>query len=178
MLKLYKVRYLQRNHLTGGEILRNKTAIFILGSAALCLLVVGCGSSGGDNAEGQPIDKATFAKRADTICEQASGKLAAEVTAYFGKEAANESANTEVILVKKVLIPGLAAELEELRKLGPPSEGKGEVQAFFKSLQKIIKTAEADPQAFSKSVSPYEGAELAGRHYGISVCPIAPVEAG
>jgi hypothetical protein len=158
--------------------LRNTIALLILGSLALGLLVAGCGGGGSDSAGAQEIDKATFVKRADAICEQASGKLSAEALALTQSESAKpnyEREKLQVHLVNRILIPGLDAELEELRALGMPSEGKQEVQAFFKAVQGVANTAEADPGAFAEGVGGYESAELAGRKYGITACPISAV---
>jgi hypothetical protein len=141
-------------------------AISVLGSLALCLLVAGCGGGDDDSAEAQPIDKATFAKRATSICKQASGRIAGGVSAEI-----KSKSTTAVDLVQKVLIPGLETELEELRALGVPTEGKQEVQAFFKASQNVIEKAKADPGTFATSVSPYEAAELAGRRLGVTTCP-------
>jgi hypothetical protein len=157
--------------------LRNKAAIFIFCSLALGPLIAGCG---GGSSESQ-IDKAAFVKQADEICKRTSGKLAAEVTAAVQKESAQPGASRtkiQLTLVKGTLIPGLESELEEIRALGIPDEGTTQVQAFFKAIQKMIAKAEADPEAFANQGSPYEGAELAGRRYGISACPISPVSAG
>jgi hypothetical protein len=193
---------------------RYTIAISILGSLILCLLIAGCGGSdgsGGGNSsssssgsstssneassggsaegsgesESSSIDKATFVAQADEICEQTSGKLAAEVTAILQTADAKPNNDTfkgrtatQVTMVKTALIPGLEAELEEIRELGIPSEGEQQVQAFLKSIQKVIDKAEANPADFAVSPSPYEGAELAGRRYGLTECPIAVVEAG
>ena len=157
--------------------MRNKTATLILGLLAFGLLIAGCGSSGSDgDATGASIDKATFVKQANTVCEQARGKLAAEVAAVSKREGAKpgyDRIKTRMILIKGTLTPALQAELDELRALGMPSEAKGEVQAFLAALQGVIKRAEANPMAFGASANPYEAAELAGRKVGVLACPIA-----
>jgi hypothetical protein len=160
------------NYLTKGGILRNRAAIFVFASLALGLLVAGCGSSGGDS---DSIDKASFVEQANTICKQASGKIAAELRVIGQTEAENPN-YTPAVLVKKALIPGLEAEIKELRALGAPPGDKKEVQAFLEAVQKIVNTAEADPETFASANSPYEGAELAARRFGVTECPIAPVE--
>lgn len=152
--------------------MRNAIAIFIFGSLALCLFVAGCGSGSSSGGEGSSIDKAAFVKQADEICEQASGKLAAEVTATNGGETGTPGG-----LIRGILIPGLEAELEELRALGIPEEGKAEVQAFLKAAQKVIARAEADPEKFAASASPYEAVELTGRKFGVTACPLTVVKA-
>jgi len=175
MLKLYKVRYLfQRQYLTGGDILRNMIAISTLCSLVIgLLLIAGCGGSSEAS-----IDKAAFVKEANTICEQVSGKLAAEMTTAIKESYSmpvNKRAETSVIVTKQSLIPGFETELEEIRALGMPSEGQKEVQAFFGEMQKMIAAGKANPEAFASSSNPYEAAELAGRRYGVSACPIASV---
>jgi hypothetical protein len=171
------LRYLSAGTSDQGEIVHSKLAILVFCSTALGLLVAGCGGSG-NGSEGEQIDKATFVKQADAICQKTSGRLSAEVTAIASKESGNPNDFTafQVKLVTQTLIPGLETELKELRALGVPDEGKQQVQAFFKASQQVIDKAKANPKAFAESGS-YEAAELAGRRYGVSKCPIAPVEA-
>lgn len=154
------------------------TAIFIAGFAALGLLTAGCG--GDDSADAGQIDKATFIKRANVICEQASGRLAAEIASAVSTESPTGPNRTkiQVTLVKKVLVPGLEAELDEIRALGLPSEGKAQARAFIQAAQKVIINAKVNPKRFNESVNPYEAAELAGTRFGLSACPVAPVNAG
>ena len=159
--------------------MRSTIAISILGSLALCLLVAGCGG-GGDSAEAQEIDKATFVQKAETICKQVSGRLLAEVTALAAKPTpesniAREQEQLRITFVKTAFIPGLNTELKEIRALGLPAEGEKEVQAFVDALQQVVKKAEADPVAFSKEEGPYERVELSGRRYGVIGCPITQV---
>lgn len=150
--------------------MRNTIAISILGALALGLLVAGCGGGDSSSAEAQQLDKATYVKKAETICKQSSGRIAAGVT--------SGQFESPVRIVQVILIPGLEAELEELRALGIPKEAKREVQAFLKAAQDVIDAAKANPGVFVEAASPYEATELAGRRFGLVACPITPVEAG
>lgn len=149
-----------------------RLAISILSALAFCLLVAGCSSGSGDS-----IDKAEFAKQAETTCKQASGRLAAEVQSDLANEPEKgfTPVRSRIAIIKQTLVPGLERELQELQELGVPAEARSEVQTFFHELKNVVKAAKADPNEFGEAASPYEAAELAGRRFGVSGCPIAPV---
>jgi hypothetical protein len=164
--------------LTKGETLRNLIGISVAGSLIIGLLVAGCG--GGDSADAQQIDKATFVKEATRICKQASGKLAAEFTAVNTKEAAKpdyDYTETQIAIVKTVLVPRLEEELRQIRALGIPEEAKKEAEALLTAYQKGIERTKAKARTFivTEGIAPYEIAELAATRLGLSECPIARV---
>jgi hypothetical protein len=162
----------QREKLSEGETLRNFTVISAIVCMAFAPLIAGCG--GGDDA-GQ-IDKATFASRADRICKQVSGKMAAEVTTLTSQEKAGvTAAETQIALAKEIFIPGLEEELRELRALGVPDEAARQTQALFQAYQRAIDIAEQKPRELIVGASPYEPVEFIGTKLGISDCPVAAV---
>lgn len=155
--------------------MRSKIVIFALSALALGLLVAGCGGS-----DSGSIDKAAFVEQAGSICEEVSGKIGAEAQSLGAKEGGkpgSSPAKTSIKLVTQIAVPGFETELEEIRALGVPSEGKQQVEAFLTAMQKMIKVAETDPKSFIDNSSPYESVELAGRQFGLSSCPIKPVNA-
>lgn len=149
--------------------MRRKIAIFVLSSFALVLLLAGCGGGSGS------IDKAAFVEQATSICQEVSGQLAAEFQAFGKKEANSSSTAATNKLVTQVLVPNLETELEEIRALGVPSESKRQVEAFFDAMRKMIKSADTNPEDFATGTGQYESAELAGRQFGLSECPISAV---
>lgn len=158
--------------------MRYSLAIFVAGFTAFGLLIAGCG--GGDSTA-QQIDKATFVKQANKICEQASGKFAAELASISSRESAKpgyDFAKTQIIIVKKVLIPGLEEELKEIRALGMPDEAKRDVEAFLKAYQRSIDRVKAKPKAAAGATIPYEAVEVTGTAFGVSECPVTSVSAG
>lgn len=157
--------------------MRNSIAILIVASVAVGLLVAGCGS-GDDGA--QQIDKATFVKQANEICERTSGKAAANFRAFLAKGTVKSFSNSQAtkVLIEKTLVPSLETELKEIRALGIPTESKKEAQAFLAAAQKMVEKARANPIAFDSSYNPYEAVEVAGTRFGVSKCPISPVNPG
>jgi hypothetical protein len=156
--------------------------IFVVGCMAFVLLIAGCGGGGGsDSADAQQIDKATFVKRANRICQEASGKLSAELVSITAREEAKPNydyAKAQVAFVKQALIPFLEEELEEFRALGIPSEAKKDVEAFLAASQKAIDKSKANPKAIAEGNPALLAAEVPGTKFGVTECPIAPVDAG
>lgn len=152
--------------------MRNFIVISVVGSVATALLVAGCGGGG---AEAEQIDKATFVKQADQICEQVSGKMSAGVLAIGRREAARpgyDVEKTQIDVVTTVVVPGLEEELQKLRALGIPEDASAEAKAFVNALQKGIEQAKAKPKATAEGYRPYEAAEVNAAKLGISECPI------
>jgi hypothetical protein len=163
--------------LTKGETLRNFIAICVVGSIVASLLVAGCGG-GGDDA--QQIDKATFIKQANKICEQASGKLASEIASISSRESVKpdyDYTETQITIVENALVPNFEKELQEIRALGIPEEAKKESEALLKAYQGGINKTKAKSGAVANGAIPYEAIELAATRLGITECPIAPVNA-
>jgi hypothetical protein len=160
--------------------LRTKIVISASSLLILALLAVGCGSGDSGSGEGE-LDKATFVKQAEVICKKVSGRITAEVKTLGaeGNRQPGSEAKTGVEVVKRIAIPRFEDELEEIRALGAPSEGKPQVEAFFGSMQKLIDSAKADPQVVIEAAGgPYEETQLAARRIGLSACPVTRVEPG
>jgi hypothetical protein len=177
MVSLHTLSF-PRGSLIKGEILRKLIVISVLGlAAAVGLFVSGCGS-GGDSADGQQIDKATFVEQANRICQQASGKMAAAIESISNQESAKpgyDYEKTQVVLVEKGLVPALEEELQEIQALGLPDEAKKEAEALGEAYRRSIKKTKGDPEGAAGYSIPYEEIELAGARFGISECPVAPV---
>lgn len=145
---------------------------------ALSLLSAGCGG-GDDSADAQQIDKATYVRRANGICQQVSGKMTAEFTSIASEESAKPGYNptkSEILLLKEVVVPGLEEELQKIRALGIPDDAKQNAQGFLGGMQSVIDRAKAKPKQVAESSNVFEAAELAGAKFGITECPLTPVE--
>jgi hypothetical protein len=159
--------------------LRKLIAIFVAVSIPVGLLVAGCG--GGDSADGEQIDKATFVEQANRICKQASGRLAAEVTSITSREESanpgSDSGETWVAVVEKAFVPRLEEELRQIRALGIPDDARKETEALLTAYQKSIDRTKAKAKSLAEieGYIPYEGAELAATRLGASDCPVAVV---
>lgn len=158
--------------------MRKSIAILVLVSMAIGSFVAGCGSD--DSADAEQIDKATFVAQANEICQQVSGKMAGEVTSIVSREQSNPNYDfkkTQLIMVKEALIPGLEEELQKIRALGTPSGGKKDAEAFLRALLRTVETAKEKPRQMAYGYNPFGVVEVAGTKFGISECPIAPVNA-
>jgi membrane protein involved in colicin uptake len=161
--------------------LRKLIAISIVGSLIAGLLAVGCGGGGG-SADAEQIDKATFVKQANKICEQASGRLAADIISISKRESTGPNAGStkaQRALVEDGLIPRLEEELQGVQALGIPEEGSSEIERFLEAYQQGIDKTKAKSKAVavSEDVAPYEVIAVAGTPLGITECPISPVNA-
>lgn len=157
--------------------MRNLIAVSVVGSLALGLLVAGCG---GSDDSGQ-IDKAAFIAQANKVCEQASGKLAAEAALINRRAAENPNSDfdkTQVALVEEGLIPTLEEEQEKIRALGIPEDAKKEVEALLEAYRKAIDLTKEKTKivALTERLAPHEAVAITGTRFGVTECPISPVE--
>jgi hypothetical protein len=162
--------------------LRKLIVVSVSGVIGVALLVAGCGGGGEDGAEAQQIDKAAFVKQADAICEQASGRMAAELQSFTRREAAKNFNETQILLLQKVLVPGLEEEQRQIQALGIPKGAKKEAEALLEAYRKAIDRTKTRAKAILENAAkvvgspePQEAVALAARRIGIARCPIAPV---
>lgn len=162
--------------------MHNLIALSVAGVIGVALLAAGCGGGGEDGADAQQIDKAAFVKQADAICEQASGRMAAELQSFGQREPEKNSTETQVLLLREVLVPGLEEEQRQIQALGLPKEAKKEAEALLDAYQKAIYRTKTRARAIIENVEkvvgspePQEAVALAARRIGIARCPIAPV---
>jgi hypothetical protein len=162
--------------------LRKPIALSVAGVFGAALLIAGCGGGSEDAPSTQQIDKAAFVKQADTICEQASGRMAAEIQSFSQSEAAKNLNETQSLLLRKVLVPGLEEEQRRIKALGIPKEAKKEAEALLKSYRMAIDQTKTKAKAIIEragrvpgSPEPQEAVALAARRIGIARCPIASV---
>lgn len=160
--------------------MRKFIAITAIASLAIGLLVAGCGG-GGDSTDSPEIDKATFVKQANKICEQTSGRMAAGLTSITSREQAKPNydfTETQITVVKEAYVPGLEEELQKIRALGIPEEKKKEIEAFLRSYTRAIALMKAKPEEVVEfgGIAPNEAVALAATRVGISECPVSPVE--
>jgi hypothetical protein len=143
------------------------------------MLFAGCGGSG-DSSE--QIDKEAFIAQANKICEEVSGKLAADITSINKKASANPNADlskAQIAMVKEGLIPRLEEELRRIRALGVPQDAKREVEALFAAYRKGIERTKEKAKlvALTERLAPHEVIAVAGTRFGVTECPISPVNA-
>jgi len=141
----------------------------------------GASSGSGGKSSGQTstpsggLSKAEFVKRANAICEKGKKRSLAKMAAYVRKEKGDSGQPNPALLVKAVkavFIPGVEAQIKEIRALGAPSGDEETVEAFLASLEEGVDAAKeasggsagaAFGQGFKRS------AKLA-REYGLNGC--------
>jgi len=133
------------------------------------------GDADGDSAETKTIPKAEFVKRANAICRSTLEKITSEVFPVLEKsvdKSEDAKAAAEASLVPTVLVPGLQAEIDEIRALGVPSGDEEQVEAFLGAVQEIVDQGKADPESLgSSAVEPYAEAAALADKYGLISCP-------
>jgi hypothetical protein len=97
--------------------------------------VAGCGSSGGDTVSA-PLPKPQYVKQAEAICTKATEETRKAAAAWkkgFAGGAAEAEEHADDGL-RKVLIPALEHEAEQLEALEPPAKDKAVVARFVANL--------------------------------------------
>lgn len=143
----------------------------------------GCGSdSDGDSgagSEGTTIEtssltKAQFIKRADQICDQVSEDLLGPIYSYMKRHASKSKSEEELTAeaVRKVVVPQVEAEIEEIRALGAPAGDEEQIEEFLIADQRSVDSLKARRQL---SLVPdvdnaFKQSKTLARAYGLKSC--------
>lgn len=129
------------------------------------------GASGGDSGAGGSATKAAFIKEADGICETASAEInqKARATLREGPKGAGKE-GVPAKIVNQILVPGLEAEVAEVRALSTPAGISGEVEAVLTAIQEAVDRARANPRGFIVQSNPFTKSEKLGKQFGFSAC--------
>jgi hypothetical protein len=138
---------------------------------AACLS--GCGGSGGEASESQPLTKAQFIKRASAICrsEEARKTRALRAASMHGRNYLAGSHRELARLVSDEILPLYAEMIEELAELNPPAAEQRKVEQIVSRYEETLKEAEANPGRQLVDDSFVKVNQLAGR-YGIEDCTL------
>lgn len=126
------------------------------------------GEAGGGNAKSTAQEE--FINEANALCNKASAQFEKELQPYIqkGLKAIAEDSTT---IVEDLVVPGIEAEIDELRALGPPPEDRAEVEAIFAALEDAAEQAESDPEGFvGEETGGYAESERLAEAYGIDAC--------
>jgi hypothetical protein len=141
---------------------------------AIGLLAAGCGGGGGGDTAS--ISKAEFVKKANSICartgKQVTSQFAAFVASYGGKEPEGDALKAaQKKIVETILAPNKRSEIEQLRKIGTPTDGEAQVESIVGGLERGIEEAEAQPTlAVTGKVKSFVDAERQAGEYGLTGC--------
>jgi hypothetical protein len=151
--------------------------ICLLAAMLAALFAIGCGSSGSDEVEVQTgsLSKAAFIAKADSICETARGEFLAKFTSFakthqseLSDSSKQEAAFGEVL--ETLLAPNIERQIEQIRKLGAPSDYAPEVATFLNALQERLDEASENPVGLTKTPYPFKEAEDLARKAGMNGC--------
>lgn len=134
--------------------------------------------SGGAAIKTSSLDKQTFVKRANAICEKKRKSSIRKVGVYLEKH--DTEGLPEAVLISRAfnagLVPTIEEEMASIRKLGAPEGDEEEIEAILaaqqaavdevKELKKVAST-EAFEDHFSEAAEQY-------RAYGLAACAISP----
>lgn len=118
----------------------HRLLISALGIAMMACLAVGCGSSGGD-AGSVSATKAQYIEQAEAVCTKINREAKAAAAAWK-KEFPGGAAEAEKHPndgLRKVLIPALEREADQLEDLAPPPGDEAVVTGFVEDLARSSK---------------------------------------
>jgi hypothetical protein len=151
------------------------------GIALLILLAVvltaisGCGggsSSAAGQSAGQAISKADLIKKGDAICAKTDKIQTSRMAAYVKKDPkATETKSAFIEMVKKVALPPVRSEVEELASLGTPKGAEKEFAAIIIGFEKAQKSAEANARfAMGLTEGPFTAPAKLAAKLGFKAC--------
>jgi hypothetical protein len=116
--------------------------------------------------------KAEFVSQVNAICKKTREQSLANMAAYAKEHKSGSGQPSPALLmeaVKATFVPGLRAEIGEIRALGAPPGDEATVEAFLAALEENIEAASGSgsPAEFGKSFT--RSAQLA-HDYGIDSC--------
>jgi hypothetical protein len=141
------------------------------------LLLAGCGSSG-SSSTATTIDKATFIRRANAICEKTHEAYLDKgfaALAKVEKELPNATAlDRELAVTERIYLPTYRKEMAELRALGAPPGDAKKINNFINTFESVLDEWEEDPRTFHEEQAnfshPYAKAFDFAERYGIRPC--------
>ena len=135
-----------------------------LGLVVAAGVVLGCGSSEDETAS-TPLTKAQFVKQANAICEE-RGKERQDKFASWEQQSSDFDAG-----LKKVIVPSVRQEVEELEALSPPAKDEAKVSKMIENLSEVADAIEKEG-AEGISGSGLSDFERETEAYGLDVCSI------
>lgn len=158
------------------------SAIFVAAAVGISASV-GCGGGGGATATSAsqgPLTKAAFIKRGDAICEEIDKIIDTKAQRYRKKRAKtlNRLSPTaaEEKLVRVIVLPSIAREVDEIEALGIPRADEKKVKAIFDQVGTAIEEAREKPLAvegeYGWEENPFTPLEEQLREYGFEPCRV------
>jgi hypothetical protein len=141
-------------------------------AVAIALVATGCGG-GSSSASTSSLTKADFIQQGDRICKTGSEEIVKgfrETKAGVDRMEPSEAEAAEIS--EGLFLPVVRKEAEELRALGVPSGGGGEITTILDEMDSAIEEAEEDPGALLRPESEdfFGPVEELMAGYGFTVC--------
>jgi hypothetical protein len=140
---------------------------------ALGLMIAGIVAGCGGNDSGS-ISKAEFVKQGNAICEATHSKVRARVAALLrGREPTNpaEALKAEAEVGRRVLIPAMRDQAQEIGALGAPSGDAARVKAIVAATEEGLGKAAKHPErAVKDGTEAFGKADRLARAYGLTAC--------
>ena len=135
----------------------------------LGLTVAGCGG-GSDDDKGDKKDATTvssFKKEANAICKETLTKLQKAALKVDPKK----PTQAQLGAVVDQMVDYLGTQVEALKKLEPPKDGFGDLDAYLDSLEKLAATAQKKGAAFvDPKVAPFTESNTRATALGLTDC--------
>jgi len=138
-------------------------ALLIAGFAAGC----GGGSDDSDSGSSDAAAKTAFITKADDLCATSNKQIQVAVT----KELGNKKPTKAIIIsiTRDSIVPGLEAQLKQLKALEPPSGDNAELDTFLSAFSDDIQNIKKNPSS-AVSGNPMESSTNAAKNYGFDNC--------
>lgn len=147
---------------------------------AFAVFVSACGgnddstsaSAAGESDGNSSLSKAEYIKRAAAACASERENSFAQIAAYTEKH--RSDGLSEAVLAKKavkaVLLSIIAAELDDLRKLGAPAGDEQKVEAMLAAEQAALDEAKANKKKLEDVEDYFVQADMELKAYGLDEC--------
>ncbi|HEX3324204.1 MAG TPA: hypothetical protein VHR65_03570 [Solirubrobacterales bacterium] len=149
----------------------------VIATLAALLLAIGCGSSNGGEITVQTgsLSKAEFIEKADAICKAARTEFLAKYTSFvqthksdIGKAQKEAALRSEAL--ETIISPNFEGEIDQISKLGAPSDYAPEAASFLNTLQQRLDEVHEDPAELNATLYPFKKAENVAKAAGLEVC--------
>lgn len=134
----------------------------VLGSAALVVLTAGCG---GGSAQ---LTHEEFVSQGNAICAKGTAKINESGTTAFASPGSPTEAET-IAFAKKVVVPTVQDELDQLRALSAPDSEEARVEEILDKVQAAVDEVKADPGLLIQD-NGFEEANQLADDYGLAAC--------
>jgi len=162
-------------------------AIILLVAMAIIVAVAGCGDNddassatagdaGSASLPSSLLTKAEYIAKANAICTRRQRKLLKDLSAYsvaYSERHPDKRASAHAFPggLREVGIPGMQAQLNELRELGWPSKDQAGAEAYLEALEDAIFSVRERPRTSGEQfLRDFRKSRDLARDYGIGPC--------